>query len=119
MRQKAIFSILIAATLAGSSGVFIKNLDIPATSIAFIRCALPVLLMGGLMLVRGIPFFRGNYRAMLGASALNALRIFFFFSAYLYTSIGNAVLISYTWPIFVPSSACSFWGKRFRAATSG
>jgi drug/metabolite transporter (DMT)-like permease len=111
MRKKAMFAVLIAATLAGSSGVFIKNLHIPATSIAFIRCALPVLLMGGLMAMRGIPFFRGNYRVMLGASALNALRIFFFFSAYLYTSIGNAVLISYTWPIFVSIFSVLFLGE--------
>ena len=65
--------------MAGSSGVFVKHLDIPATSIAFIRTTIPTLVMGALMLIQGIAFFRGNYKLMLGASLLNALRLFFLF----------------------------------------
>ncbi len=37
---------------------------------------------------------------MIGASVLNTARMFFFFSAYVYTTIGNAVVVLYTWPIF-------------------
>ena len=101
MQRKAFLAVLTAATMAGSSGVFIKSIQfLPATSMAFIRLTIPTLLMGGLMLFQGIPFFRGNYRIMLTASLLNALRMYLFFVAYIYTSIGNAVIISYTWPIF-------------------
>lgn len=87
--------------MAGSSGVFIKYLDIPATSISFIRTAIPTLILGLWMMWKSIPFFRGNYRVMLSASILNSVRMYLFFTAYIYTSIGNAVIISYTWPIFV------------------
>jgi drug/metabolite transporter (DMT)-like permease len=101
MHQKAFWAVLAGAIMAGSSGVFVKHLHIPATSIAFIRTLIPAALMALWMVLQGTAFFRGNYKLMLGASALNALRLYFFFTAYLYTSIGNAVIISYTWPIFV------------------
>ncbi|MEM7656778.1 MAG: EamA family transporter [Bacteroidota bacterium] len=96
-----ILAVLLAATLAGSAGVFIHYIEIPATSISFIRSVIPAVLAGIWMKWKGIAFFRGNYRVMLIASGLNAIRLFFFFSAYQLTSIGNAVTISYTWPIFV------------------
>ena len=100
LERKAFLAVVLGAIMAGSSGVFIKHMNIPASSIAFIRTAIPSLLLGSLMLIRGIRFFRGNYQIMLGASVLNALRLYFFFTAYIYTSIGNAVIISFTWPIF-------------------
>lgn len=100
MQQRAFIAVLLAATMAGSSGVFIKYLEIPATSISFIRTAVPSVLLGAWMLIQGIPFLRGNYKLMLGVSALNAFRMYCFFTAYIYTSIANAVIISYTWPIF-------------------
>ena len=101
MNKKPFLAVLLAASLAGTSGIFIKYVDhIPPTSLSFLRTLLPTLLMGGWMFVQGIPFFRGNYPLMLVGSVLNAARLLLFFTAYIYTTIGNAVLISYTWPIF-------------------
>lgn len=100
-RDKAFLAVLMASTIASTSGLFIKNVEIPATSIAFIRTSLPTLITALIMLSSGIPFFRGNYKMMLGASLFNAIRMYFFFVAYIYTSIGNAVIITFTWPIFV------------------
>lgn len=100
MERKAAIAVLIAATLAGSSGVFVKHIDMPASSMGFVRSLVPVTAMGLYMLWQKIPFFRGNYRLMLGASALNVIRIFLFFNAFIYTSIAHATLILYTWPIF-------------------
>lgn len=101
MNQKAFLAVIVGALMAGSSGVFIKYLDIPATSLSFIRTVIPTVILGSWMIWRSIPFFRGNYKVMFAASVLNSLRMYLFFTAYIYTSIGNAVIISYTWPIFV------------------
>ncbi|MFQ3674997.1 MAG: DMT family transporter, partial [Endomicrobiia bacterium] len=45
-------------------------------------------------------FFRGNYKIMLLSSVLNAIRMWFYILAFKYTSIGNSVIILFTWPIF-------------------
>lgn len=112
MNNQAYLSIVLAALLAGSSGVFVKYVTLPATSLSFIRTLLPSLLLGGLMLQQGISFFRGNYRLMLLASLLNALRMYLFFTAYIFTSIANAVIITFTWPIFVSIFSVLFLGER-------
>lgn len=91
---------IIGTTIGGSSGVFIKLLNLPATSVTFFRMAIPVLVLLVYFRWKQVELFRGNYRIMLVASGLNAMRMFLFFAAYLYTTIGNAVIMLYTWPIF-------------------
>lgn len=87
--------------MAGASGVFIKNIHVAATSMSFMRAIFPTFIVGAIMLSRKQPIFRGNYPLMIGVSVLNTLRLYLFFTAFIYTSIANVVLISYTWPIFV------------------
>ena len=111
MKNKPFLAVIAAAILSGSSGVFIKNIEMAATSLGFIRSLLPVILMAGIMFYKGIPLFRGNYRLMMGASALNALRLFLFITAYTYTNIGNAVIIQFTWPVFVTIFSVIFLGE--------
>ena len=112
MPNKAVLAILTAAILAGSSGVFVKYLHSPATSLSFIRSIVPVLIVGSMMLYRGLPFFKGNYRIMLVASVLNAARMVLFYTTFIYTSIGNAVLILFTWPIFTTIFSILFLGEK-------
>jgi len=100
MKLNPYLAIIIAATIGGSSGVFIKLIDLPATTITFFRMAVPVIVLLGYLHYKRTKLFRGNYRIMMVASVLNATRMFFFFVGYLYTSIGNAVIILFTWPIF-------------------
>ncbi len=101
MNQKPYWAVIAAAIMAGASGVFVKYMEMPATSMSFVRMFLPTALLGATMLYKSIPFFRGNYPLMLGASVLNALRMFLFFNAFIYSTIGKVVLILFTWPIFV------------------
>jgi len=98
--------------MAGSSGVFIKYMQAPATSLGFVRSVVPSLILALWMWRQAIPFFRGNYRLMLLASLLNAARMYFFFTAYIYTSIGNAVIITFSWPIFVSLMSALFLKER-------
>lgn len=100
MTQRATLAILLAATLAGSSGLFVKYLALPAPVLAFFRVAIPVLLAGTFMRVQGLPFRRPGLRPMLLASALNAGRMFCFFAAFRHTTVGNAIIVLYTWPVF-------------------
>lgn len=101
-RGKGVLSVVICGTIAGSSGILIKMMhSLDATSIAWLRMTIPTVALGLWMKYRGIPFFRGNMKVMLSASLLNASRMCLFFLAYIYTSIGNAVIMCYTWPLFV------------------
>ncbi len=100
MKLNPYLAIILASTIGGSSGVFIKLLDLPSTSITFFRMFIPVVILLAYLTWKKTKLFRGNYRVMLVASGLNAIRMFLFFVGYLYTTIGNAVIILFTWPIF-------------------
>ncbi len=100
MKEKAYLAILMGATIGGTGGVFIKYISMPATSIAWVRMTVPCVLLTIWILSNGIRVFRGNYKVMLGGSVINAVRMYLFLVAFIYTSIGNAIIIFYTWPIF-------------------
>lgn len=110
MNKRAFLSVFIGSVIAGLTGLFIKNISVPASSIAFVRTALPTLILGLWMYSRGIAFFRGNYPRMLLASSLNAIRMYLFLVAYVYTTITQAVIMLFTWPIFV-NIISSIWLK--------
>lgn len=99
--------------MAGFSGVLIKNIEsISASSIAWFRTAIPSLFVLIWMLSKSISPFRGNYKKMIVGSVMNTLRIYFFLIAFIYTSIGNAVIILYTWPIMVALIGYLFLGEK-------
>lgn len=102
MNQRAFLALVLCALLAGVSGIMIKFMtSMNAGSIAFFRTGVPTLLILSWLLTNKIKIFRGNNRAMLTASAINAFRMYLYLIAYIYTSIGNAVILFYSWPIFV------------------
>jgi len=98
MEKNPYLKIIIAAIIWGSSGVFIKKINLQAEVIAFFRLAVPSIFF----LI--IYFFKKEKirfsKLLLLASLLNAIRLFFYFEGYTLTSISNAVIILYTWPIF-------------------
>ena len=80
--------------------MFIKLINLPATTITFFRMFVPVAILLGYFCWKKIKLFKGNYGYLLLASSFNAVRMFLYFLAYLYTSVGNAVIMLFTWPIF-------------------
>ncbi|MGM5484733.1 MAG: DMT family transporter [Nanobdellota archaeon] len=92
--------LLLGMIIASSSGVFIKIIDLPATSIAFFRFIVPLVISFIVIRYKGIKLFTGRYRTMLLASFLNALRLIFYFVAYIYTTMTNSIIMLFTWPIF-------------------
>ncbi len=118
MRLNPYLAIILAATIGGSSGVFIKLIDLPSTSITFFRMAVPVILLLAYFGWNKTQLFRGKYGIMMVASGLNAARMFLFFVAYLYTTIGNAVIILFTWPIFAAIFSSIFLKEKITTRTA-
>lgn len=94
------FAIILAATLGGSSGVFVKLLNLPSTSLSFFRMFIPAAILLVFFSYKKTKLFTGNFKLMLLASLFNAIRLFLYIFAFLHTSISNAIIILFTWPIF-------------------
>ncbi|NQU78887.1 EamA family transporter [Candidatus Woesearchaeota archaeon] len=118
MKLNPYLAIIFAATIGGSSGVFIKLLHLPSTSLTFFRVFIPVMILLAYLSWKKVKLFQGNYKIMLVASGLNAGRIFLFFVAYLYTSIGNAVILLFTWPIFATIFGAIYLKEKVSKRTS-
>src|SRR3989338_6719294 len=101
MKINPYLAIILGATFGATSGVFIKLLQLPPTTMTFFRVFVPtVVVLMYILFVKKTKLIHGNWKLMLIASGLNAIRIFLYFVAYLYTTLGNAVIMSQTWPIF-------------------
>ncbi|WP_149274452.1 DMT family transporter [Pareuzebyella sediminis] len=113
--KKAIYAILLCALIAGNNGILIKYLSSMSTgTIAFFRSMVPVVLLFPVLFSKSRPFFTGNYGKMLLVSSINVVRIYLYLVAFIYTSIGNAVVLIYSWPIFVFGIEVSFMEKRLK-----
>ncbi|MFW6229175.1 MAG: DMT family transporter [Alkalispirochaeta sp.] len=104
--------VLAAAALWGTSGPVTQLAALPAGVISFFRMAIPTVVIGGVFAVRRHRLSRKGLGLRLTASALNAIRMLFFFLAYQYTTVANAVVTLYTWPIFAAIFARIVLGER-------
>jgi drug/metabolite transporter (DMT)-like permease len=93
--------VVIAAIIWGSAGAFVKLLNLPPATISFFRLAVPTIILLAFFAVKKVRLFKGDNKLILSASLLNVVRTFLYFVGFTYTSIGNAVIIFFTWPIFV------------------
>jgi len=113
MKQKATIIVVISACLAGLSGVLIKMMSsMEVTSIAGLRMTLPALGIGLYLKYSGVKIFRQKSPKMLLASGLNAFRLYFYFIAYIYTSVGSAAILFYCFPMFVALMGYFFLGEK-------
>lgn len=92
--------VLAAATLWGTGGLFIRFAALRPETIAFFRMAVPFVLISAWFLLRAHKISREGLGLRLTASFLNAIRMYFFFLAFEYTSVSIAIVTLYTWPIF-------------------
>jgi len=99
--MSSFYKILFAASLWGFAGPFIKWINLQPTSTVFFRFSIPLLaiLIQSFITQRRIKF-RAD-KTLLFASFTDSIRMFTFLLGFTYTSIGNAVIVFYTWPIFV------------------
>ena len=106
------FHALFASLIWGSTGVVVKYLNLPPTTITYFRFAVPVTILAIFFKSRNNGFPKLNNKLMLFTSILNAVRMPFYFASFLLTSIANAVIILYTWPIFVTIFSAIFLKER-------
>jgi len=99
-RLSPAWQVILAAVLLGSSGVFVKNLDLPPTTLAFFRMGLPVIFLFFYLEEQHLHIWKKFNRTILLSSLFSVLHIVFFYVGFLNTSMTNAVLVLYTWPIF-------------------
>lgn len=113
MEQRAVLIVVACAMLAGLSGIFIKMMSsMGPMSIAGLRMTLPAIGIGLYLKLRGTTIFRKGSPRMLLASGLNVFRLYFYFVAYIYTSVGSAAILFYCFPIFVALMSYFFLGER-------
>jgi len=108
-----VLSVLAGATLGASSGLYIKGTGLSSLAMTGFRMGIPFLLTLPSMLrggrALGTP---GQRKSLWLASSINAVRMLLFVMAYKMTSVGNAVVLLYLWPVF----ALIFDGIRTRQA---
>ncbi len=102
MTQKAIYAVVLCALIAGSNGILIKYMSSMNTgTIGWFRAIIPTLFVLPSLYKKDLLRLRGNYKVLLLASLINAGRMYLYLIAFTYTSIGNAVVLFYTYPLFV------------------
>lgn len=92
--------IILAATIWGTTGIFVKFLNLPSTTITFFRLAAPTIILLLYFSHKQTNLVKKASKIMLFISVLNAARMFLYFVAFISTSVGNAVIMLYTWPVF-------------------
>ena len=68
--------VVLAAIIWGSTGAFVKYLDLPPATMSFFRLAISNIIFFYFLSVKKIPLFRGINKLILFASSLNVIRIF-------------------------------------------
>ncbi|MCB9991913.1 MAG: DMT family transporter [Rhodospirillales bacterium] len=106
-------AVTLAALIWGTSGAFVKFLDLPPVTIGFIRTVIPAFALFIYLKAKKTPLFTGNIKPMMIASALNALRTYLVLIGFLYASLGNGIIMLYTWPVFAALYGVLFLGESF------
>lgn len=97
----AVPAIIIATAIGASSGLYIKSLPFSSFALTGFRMSIPFLFFLPLMIKRGLVLGKKeNRKKVLIGSSLNAIRMFLYVLAYKLTTITNAVVLLYLWPIF-------------------
>ena len=111
--------VLIAAIIWGSAGAFVKIIALPPTTLAFFRLAIPSIFFLALFTINKTPIFNGNNKLILLASTLNTARILLYFVGFTFPTRSNAIIIFYTWPIFVTWLETTFLKEKTNKKTYG
>ncbi len=109
--------VVLAAAIWASAGPFIKYLALPPTTITFFRLAIPTLVLVPYLCIKGTSLKPS--KRMFVASGFFALRMFLFTVGFTYASIGGAVVVLYTWPIFMSLFAIPMAKEAMDARSAG
>lgn len=100
-RALPVLAVLSATAICASSGLFIKGLPFSSIAMTSLRMTTPFLLALPSAWRHGVLFGKpGMRKALFVASTLNGFRMLLFVIAFKLTSMSNAVVLLYLWPIF-------------------
>ena len=115
MIKNAVYAVVLCAIIAGTGGLLIKYMSSMNTgSIGWFRTAVPLIFLIPVLWKEGDLHFRGNNKRMLMASSINAIRLYLYLIAFIYTSIGNAVVLFYSYPLFVTAIEIMFLKRKIK-----
>lgn len=92
-------AILTAATIFGTSGVFVKSLELPSPAITALRLVVPSLVLLSTQKKLRHKLLHSPNKTLLLASVFTSMRIFFWVLGLLFAPMSKAICILYTWPI--------------------
>ncbi len=116
---KGALFIIAAMLIFGFMGIFVRFLNLPSQTILFFS-----FLFSGIILFvifffkdKSIIFIEGSWKFLFLLVIVNLFNNFFYFQAFINTTISNAVLTHYTAPIFVALLAPFFLKEKIEKIT--
>lgn len=108
--------LVVAMLIYGSIGVFVRNIELSAIEIAFLRAVIGSLFLigAGFVLKKGNPLdaIRGGGKIFLLSGAALGINWFLLFKAFEHTSVSNAILAYYLAPVIVILASPFVLGER-------
>ena len=117
MRPTGPLAILAAATIFGTSGVFVKSLALPSTAITALRLLVPSIILLSTQGTLRRRLFTAPNKTLLIASVFTSLRIFFWVLGLVFAPMSKAICILYTWPILFTILNATLLKERVSART--
>lgn len=112
MKEKAFLAVVVAAIIASLGGLFIKYISMNATSIAWLRTTVPTLVLASMVFREPRIRDKKKTRQLILLSIISSLRIYLFILAYVFTSIANAAILFYIYPVFILIVANQMIGEK-------
>ncbi len=114
--------IALATLIWSLSGPYVRWIGLPPAYLSFIRCSVPLLIMGALITrQKGWRrlILRSKYHGIWNrytaiASVCNLIRSLLYFWGFSLIPVGHAVLLMYTWPLMVSVLAILILGEPFK-----
>ncbi|MFC2163175.1 DMT family transporter [Candidatus Altiarchaeota archaeon] len=91
--------VILAALIWGSTGIYVKKIGLPPATIAFFRLIVPAALIF-MISSRKWDLIMKAPPLLIAGSVVNALSTLFYYTGFSNTSVGNAIILLYMWPIF-------------------
>lgn len=102
MKFNPYFEVIIAAIIWSTNGVFIKSLNLPSTTMAFFRLAIPTIILFTYFKIKKVKLFEDkNKFLMLFISFVVGIKTLLFMLGVQLAPLSTVVIVSYSWPIFV------------------
>ena len=101
MKLNPYLQVIIATILFSTNGVFVKILDLPATSTIFFRSAIPVILIFIYLKLKKEKIFDIDHKVLIFfTSFIIAIKTILFLFGVVLIPLSTAIVVTYTWPFF-------------------